>query len=392
MFRDKQNTIHPQDTTLLKQKADTLSISIEPDRLIQQKDQDTAANTKDTDTLSTLKKYSLNEIQSILNRSEQRLEQIDSTRNVKTQGILIMTAKTAASETGFHLDSNHIIFSFDSAETSIDPNFLSDLSVTPLKEYEYAQDLYVYKTHEAETFEKQNGSSVAIDKHTDQLFHEIKQTVTSDNWIIGIILFSFIILAWIRLFYNKLLVPTFQSFFNYQLSYSLFNDRSSRSLKASSGLNFIFYLNAGLFLYLVLNYFDISFLNVSGIITYFSYAGFLIITYAFKRIICSFTGYISLTQKVFSEYIHNVFLFNRNLGLFLFPFLIGISYMSDSLTPVFVYTGIGVVVSLYLLRIFRGITIFFNAGFSIFYLILYLCALEFLPLILFFRLFQFFIK
>jgi len=374
----QKKLIHPQDTLLVRQKADTLSFSLQPDSLTQQEEQDTVRKAEASDTL-TAKKYSPDEIQSIFERSDQRFERIDSAEKEKSQIVRAAPLRTETSETVFRPDSNHIIFSVDSTEALANPNFLSNLTVTPLTEYKYTPDLFV------------NETSAVVEKQPDQFFPTIKQPPTSENWIIGIILVSFIILAWIRLFYNKLLVPTFQSCLNYQTSYNLFRDRSSLSLKASFGLNIIFYLNTGLFLYLVFNYFGITFFNVYGIITFLLYAGFLMTVYIAKWIVCSVTGYISLTQKAFSEYLFNVFLFNRNLGLFLFPFLIGIPYIADYLTPIFVYAGIVVIVILYLLRIFRGITIFFKEGFSIFYMILYLCALEFLPLILFFRLFQSFI-
>ncbi len=379
MIVERQNKlIHPQDTLLFRQKADTLTFSLQPDSLTQQKEQDTVRKAEASDTL-TAKKYLLNEIQSIFERSDRRFERIDSVEKTKSQIVRFAPLRTETSETSFRLDSNHIIFSVDSNEALVNPNFLSNLKVIPLNEYKYAPDLFV------------NETSAVVEKQPDQLFPNKIQPATSENWIIGIILVSFIILAWIRLFYNKLLVPTFQSCLNYQTSYNLFRDRSSLSLKVSFSLNIIFYLNTGLFLYLVFNYFGITFFNVNGIITFLLYAGFLMTIYVAKWIVCSVTGYISLTQKAFSEYLFNVFLFNRNLGLLLFPFLIGIPYIADYLTPIFVYAGIVVIVILYLLRIFRGITIFLKEGFSIFYMILYLCALEFLPLILFFRLFQSFI-
>ena len=379
MIVERQNKlIHPQDTLLFRQKADTLTFSLQPDSLTQQKEQDTVRKAEASDTL-TAKKYLLNEIQSIFERSDRRFERIDSVEKTKSQIVRFAPLRTETSETSFRLDSNHIIFSVDSNEALVNPNFLSNLKVIPLNEYKYAPDLFV------------NETSAVVEKQPDQLFPNKIQPATSENWIIGIILVSFIILAWIRLFYNKLLVPTFQSCLNYQTSYNLFRDRSSLSLKVSFSLNIIFYLNTGLFLYLVFNYFGITFFNVNGIITFLLYAGFLMTIYVAKWIVCSVTGYISLTQKAFSEYLFNVFLFNRNLGLLLFPFLIGIPYIADYLTPIFVHAGIIVIVILYLLRIFRGITIFLKEGFSIFYMILYLCALEFLPLILFFRLFQSFI-
>jgi hypothetical protein len=53
----------------------------------------------------------------------------------------------------------------------------------------------------------------------------------------------------------------------------------------------------------------------------------------------------------------------------------------------FIYLGMALLIAAYLLRFFRGIKILMNKDVLIFYLILYLCTLEILPLLLGYKLF-----
>jgi hypothetical protein len=221
---------------------------------------------------------------------------------------------------------------------------------------------------------------------SDPLLLEKSKTAISTDWILGVLIFSFVILAWIRLFYNKFLSPTFVAAFSQQVSHNLYQDKSSVSFRVSSGLNLIFYLNGGLFVYLLMQLWGKALWGQDGFFLFGVLFFLLIGLYLAKQLLSLLVGVISQTQKVFSEYMHNVFLFNKNLGLIFFPVILGMVYMSDRIFPVFLYAGIACICVAFLFRIFRGFQIFIKEGVSILYWILYLCALEILPILLFLKL------
>ena len=85
---------------------------------------------------------------------------------------------------------------------------------------------------------------------------------------------------------------------------------------------------------------------------------------------------------MFTEYLLSIYQFYRFSASFIFVVTILISY--TTIFPVKSYFTAGVIVLaiLYLIRVIRLFIIFINKNISLFYLILYLCALEILPVLI----------
>ncbi|MDR3093247.1 MAG: DUF4271 domain-containing protein [Bacteroidales bacterium] len=88
-------------------------------------------------------------------------------------------------------------------------------------------------------------------------------------------------------------------------------------------------------------------------------------------------GSIFLIQPVVKEYVYNMFLFNGVQGLFIFPLLLLIPFVPNSLYMT--YVVIAILGLIYLVRILRFFQIIHAKKVPSFYFILYLCTLEFLP-------------
>ena len=85
------------------------------------------------------------------------------------------------------------------------------------------------------------------------------------------------------------------------------------------------------------------------------------------------------------EYLFSMDNVNRSLGLILLPIVILVSF-APAKNPMFIaLSGIVIVLIFNLVLLQRGIFILMKKQFSIFYLFLYLCTLEFLPLILIYK-------
>lgn len=369
------------DPELRLSPQDTLQSVIPQDSSAIQAGQDSLQKPVDS---SSIKKFSPEEIQSLFERSNRHQDTLDSiSRQSRRPSAPIV--REVEPEPVVMLDSSHVLLSIDS------------LSFLPLPEPTLNLPRYSYRVvdksepvlvddREEKTLTQPGKERVWFEKAGKQTLIAKEKMAVSHDWFLGIFLTAFILLAWIRLFYNKFLSPTFVSLINQQVSYNLFRDRSSVSSRVSFGLNIIFYLNIGLYIYLTLNYLEIVISRLGGFRMYLILVAGILVLYLSKSLILYLTGAISLNQKTFAEYTHTVFLFNRNIGLALFPVLLGMVYMPDSLFPLLLYSGIVLILLAYILRIFRGFQIFIREGVSIFYWILYLCALEFLPILLFFKL------
>jgi hypothetical protein len=143
---------------------------------------------------------------------------------------------------------------------------------------------------------------------------------------------------------------------------------------------FLVYINAQVFNLK----FSIPVINLWGITV-----GAIFIYYWVKRIIAHIVGYVSDEVTVINEYIiYNKF-YLKFMGVVLLPLLFFLNFLSYDLTnPVFFYIqkwlpwGIVLLIIIgYLTKIYQGYQQCLEIKVSRYYLILYFCTLEILPLI-----------
>lgn len=206
---------------------------------------------------------------------------------------------------------------------------------------------------------------------------------SSVNWIAGLLLLSLFVFSWMKILYQKYILQVVAAVVNYQSSVRLLREKNILFKNMAVGLNIVFAINMGLFLFFVMTYFNISqIVSNNNFLSVIIYCIVIATIYIIKTLLCRFIGYLFLAQAEFSEYVHNINLFNKNIGLLLFPIVIMIPYINDSLKPIILYFGIILFLGLFLLRIIRGFQIIIHKEVSSFYLILYLCTVEILPVLL----------
>jgi len=207
------------------------------------------------------------------------------------------------------------------------------------------------------------------------------------NWIMISLIVIFLFLAWIRVFYNKVLKLTVRSAFNSLISNRSFREKNTLTIWGSFILNVFFILSAGFFIYLLFTFYGYRIGNFSGFSTYAVLCLTLLIIYVVKLISTSLVGVIFDGSKSIAEYIHNVFIYNKTLGIFILPFILIVPYIPDPGKEIFLDIGGLLIIIMYLLRLFRGIKLGFKINVSILYMILYLCTLEIFPVMIVYKLF-----
>ncbi|MFC2086299.1 DUF4271 domain-containing protein [Bacteroidota bacterium] len=209
----------------------------------------------------------------------------------------------------------------------------------------------------------------------------------SSNWIPAFLVFVLLILAWIKVFYNKVLRLTLRSTFNSLISNRLFREKNTLTIWGGLFLNFLCYLSGAFFLYLLFTYFGYRINNATSLNTFFYILLVLIFIYLFKYSIVKLIGFIFVENTGFSEYLHNVFLFNKSIGIYILPIIVAVPFIPEPGKEILLKAGIGILISFYFFRIYRGLKIGIKINVSILYLILYLCTLEFFPLLILYKLF-----
>jgi hypothetical protein len=200
-----------------------------------------------------------------------------------------------------------------------------------------------------------------------------------NDWIILIILISSFLFSLIRAT-SRNLFPGIIRFFLFRG----IQDPSSRDLGGlfnwqSTVLNLASFLIIGLFMYCLALFNDFIPAGLTSMKGYLISLGIIISAVTLRHIVCLITGNISGQRDVFGEYLVGVYQSYRLSAMVLFIIIILLSYTLVLPTRLYFISGIIALGVMYLIRIIRLLIIFINRNISIFYLILYLCALEILP-------------
>jgi hypothetical protein len=207
------------------------------------------------------------------------------------------------------------------------------------------------------------------------------------DWITFVLVASLLLIGWTRLFYKKYFISLVQSFHFYNYASSLFWGKNSLTQRASVLLNLNFFMAGGMVAFQSLNQFSHNPSGISPIQVWLLFAAFLMAWYSWNYLMTGFVGFVFLRQRVFSEYLHNYNLYRKMAGIALFPIAVVVQFIHEPYRPYFLIAGGIIFGIIFLVHIIRGFQVFAKENVSIFYLFLYLCALEFLPIVLVFELF-----
>ena len=138
----------------------------------------------------------------------------------------------------------------------------------------------------------------------------------------------------------------------------------------------------GLFGYCAGSYHNIIPPPIGGIIFWLISVGIIITAITLRHMLCLVTGAVSGEREVFTEYMLGIYQFYRFSALLIFVVTILISYTTIFSVKSCFIAGVTILLTLYVIRVIRLLMIFINKNISLFYLILYLCALEILPVVI----------
>ncbi len=226
-------------------------------------------------------------------------------------------------------------------------------------------------------------SSTSIDSKTLGLPVREKNSSNTDSLTI-LLLLLLLLFATVRVGYSKYISYLFQSLINYSISSRLFSEKNYPISHGAVRLNVIFYFTFSLFLYQVITFFKVRLIHES--LPLFVLSLIVVLSYFIvKKAVYYLLGLVFETSAETSEYLFNMDNFSRTLGIVLFPVVVLINYYPTE-NPVFmVVTGVVLVGVFYAFLLQRGIYILLRKQFSLFYLFLYLCTLEILPLLLIYK-------
>lgn len=183
-------------------------------------------------------------------------------------------------------------------------------------------------------------------------------------------------------FFRLLLVKIWEAFRSDVLLHQLQREQVAGTTLAYSILYLLFLMNAGLFTFLGLRYFNIeiagSNIATLGVLT-LGISGYFLL----KHLMLRFIGFTFPIRKEVSAYEFTIVIFNIVIGLFLAAGILFLAYSPASTTKYWLYGIAAVVSGAYLFRHLRGM--FIAAPFlgnHKFHFLLYLCTVEIAPVVL----------
>lgn len=202
-------------------------------------------------------------------------------------------------------------------------------------------------------------------------------------WILIIIILSVVTIGYLYSGFNAQLKSVISSFFSFRVSNQSSREEQSLFHPASILLSLNFLLTASLFilyvatankkLSLLINFSFLSFLIIIGII--FS-------TYLIKIAFHKLIGVIFDLRQQINEYVSAMLLSKQLLGICFLPIIVFISYGEKTVLNGIIYAGFTLLIVAYIFRVGKGTLGLLRRKITLFYLILYLCTLEVLPLLL----------
>lgn len=207
------------------------------------------------------------------------------------------------------------------------------------------------------------------------------------DWFIIILIMVVIYLTWIRVFNYKIIKQHFSAIVSNSLTNQIVRDENILVQRTSVFLSVVFYFSLALFLYQASIFFGWNYkIFNDGFPRYVIFVLLIASAYSLKMVLLKILSIIFQIDKAVSTYIFNIFLINNILGILFLPLVVLIAFVSG-LDKLLVWAGVALLLIAFLYRLFRGVVIWTNLPrFSLYYLILYLCALEIAPLLILFKL------
>lgn len=204
------------------------------------------------------------------------------------------------------------------------------------------------------------------------------------DWAVVLMIIAFALLAWVKTTSLPYLVSLIQSSVNRHTAARLFREKSSNIIHPSFRLNTLFYLSLSAFIIHFKQFFP-SFFDLSEIMLFLVTLGVVFLFVNIKRVLYLFSGFLFNTQNETREFIFYMMSGCRIMGIFMLPVSTIMFFTEGFFDVILAFIGLLIISFISVISLFRGFRIIAQKEFSLYYLILYLCSLEILPLLLVWR-------
>ena len=192
-------------------------------------------------------------------------------------------------------------------------------------------------------------------------------------------------LAWIRVYYGTLIIQTIQASVNFQVANRMFQDNSLLQNQLDRVLYLFYFLSVGFLMYDLEVRLGMAPYGLHGWGMFIFNLGLLMGVFLGRLLMLNLAGVIFNRLRILKEYLYNIFIFNKLTGMAVLPLVFLLVYTRGILQDLVFWLTLAVVSGIFLMRLIRGVVFSYKKDILIFYMFLYLCALEIAPLVLLYR-------
>jgi len=262
-----------------------------------------------------------------------------------------------------------------------DVTFLDSANLVTRIYLNHLQDFpYIFTGINRKIFEEKKAELIKHLRSGDELASDIFH----NDWSLPVILLTVLIYGVIKAESLKF----FKGILKF-ISFQGINESASRDIGSlfqwqSTLFNLASFISISLFAFLSTRWYNIL-PEGKGFIYWLISLAVILSALTLRHFICIITGNMSDEKEIFREYLIGIYQGYRLAGIFLLAISVLILYTTFIPPKTLFQAGFVIVGLLYLIRVIRLFLIFINRHVSIFYLILYLCALEILPVVIIVR-------
>lgn len=201
------------------------------------------------------------------------------------------------------------------------------------------------------------------------------------NWIIILLVLIFALLAAIKAEFGHSTGKLIAAMFNRTALSKLYSEKvASTIFNVNIFLDLLFYINLSFLAYFFSCTYELF--EINGLLLYLMILISLTVFIEAKMFLYKMIGNVFNGRVATNELLFCLFSGNRVSGIFLTAIVLISATMSDFAPQFILGLGIAIVLFFYINSLLKGIWIIAKKVLSVYYLILYLCTLEILPLLI----------
>jgi len=239
--------------------------------------------------------------------------------------------------------------------------------------------------------------SLSSEKLTTEIGSEkkVRKPKVSLQYIDGVLfllLALFSLIAFVRITGKNYLKRVFTSIINISYSNSFFKEKNLAYTLNNNVLMLVFFISVGMFIEVMVDYFQYPEPFPGKWQQMIFYALFMLINVVIYKLVYRVLGFFTGNYSEVAEYLFFFTNLLKILGIGYVILLFGSFFTTDTGKTIFIYIAIFLTIFMFFVKIYRILVIFFKNRFSLYYMILYFCALEIIPVILFVKVFKLILK